>query len=397
MVTNPLDIPRVSVQYVAKHGDDSNPGDTPDLPKLTINAAIAVAGAQNNTFFIRVLDGEVYVENVELPHFSVLEAEAATLMGYLWFGKDSWARINRIVSPGSMAVPLVDFSPVGLTNLGKLDCQEIRTDPSDTMVNVITVGGTTSENLTVEVGRIRIDNSNVTACYAGDAFLSGYINCIDTEGSPTGVNGIAVNDGKVLLRISEIDVDGFPYDTLGTGELQLTINKQTAGPGNPTNNGEAKVNLPRKTGEVCIFAPGTLPLTLVQGALTTLVFDALTDVVPEDTGYNTTTGLWTCPATGQWQFHFRVLANIDPGYNVFFILNIAAFGPASRFFGYEQHTGAATQLFGIADGTGPITLNKGDTAQIQYLVTNTVPPPTTGVVLTPSFQGTNCLEISRRA
>lgn len=92
--------------YVSPSGNDNKPGTTPELPKLTITAALAVLPKQGGG---RVnLSGRVYVENVQITQYTGLSSRPlvirslpgeqafidATVAGFREVNNDDWIPVD---------------------------------------------------------------------------------------------------------------------------------------------------------------------------------------------------------------------------------------------------------------------------------------------------------------
>jgi hypothetical protein len=84
--------------YVGKHGSDSNDGKSPENAKLTIGAALTACSPRSSSsrWRVEVIDGGIYNEDVVHKQYTVINAPAATLQGYLDVAQDGGCRFYKI-------------------------------------------------------------------------------------------------------------------------------------------------------------------------------------------------------------------------------------------------------------------------------------------------------------
>jgi len=248
--------------YVAKTGVDTLDGLHPERPKLTIGAAITVAGtlitAGADKVRVEVLDGGTYSENLVLGPDMILHAPAATVVGTLQLddgcsalldrqypsASNDQVMLSRITTGGgeisSYRANIVDGRGVGGAVTGTINIQnEAETGVIFCWVGQVFVaqgGFGVRDSAGAGFGHVHfifndlyLAGNNAIGLRNTNAAtnLIGYIDHILEIGTPTGTKGVQIlaSGGVVKLTASEIIADE-AYDIAG-GTFYLSCPKVT--------------------------------------------------------------------------------------------------------------------------------------------------------------------------
>lgn len=242
--------------YVGKHGSDANPGTNPDLPKLTIAGAIAVAVAGND---IIIGDGLYEESNLDL------RTTACNLIGDgVVFLEGDGSNIGVLAGVGAIAIleDLIFINYLEAVQGGSQDLRDVEFENVIIINSSITNFGSQSSLPAYKNNQLRLLNSSVTFGLGQTGERTGIENSIFENG----VFDNIYNDYVFSIRncvfkdytinLSDADVSSkfsfcnffnctFNYN----GSVYVSLSSIKAVVGGFTNCSEADPQLNRITGE----------------------------------------------------------------------------------------------------------------------------------------------------
>ena len=249
--------------FVAKVGDDANPGTSIDRPKATIGSAITQASALITAgatgVRVHVIDGGTYTEDITVPSNVSIDAKGATLVGAISLTAGAEAFFDRhFAASSNQNMVTMDDAGSGAAIYASNFCDGRGTTGTLTGVqNVRNIGGG-GKNLFVRVGimfvgadGVGLGNTssgfghvhfeledlylagnnaigiNATATGPNAADLVGMIHHILETGSPTGTTGIGINNAAAVVKIVAAEIVADTAYNITAGSLYLVCPKIT--------------------------------------------------------------------------------------------------------------------------------------------------------------------------
>lgn len=263
---------QVSVQYVGKHGNDSNDGTHPDRAKLTIQAAYESL-APSNSGKIAVLDGGAYVENLDFDNNSLaihLDAPSAELYGTITLSNGfQYARIDLLshivfnaAAEYGVCVGFPESSSVNrlVYNVGTAEFTASSGSTAAQLDGFLLQPSAGSDAFELEINLNRllvrsqgVNTFDVTGIRMNAPAFPGSrvafnINSMEVRGGNGSGFGLVAESGELDIDIKSLEVLGATatsYDTTaGTGTIRGFIGDILSGAENPTNGGTVEILKP---------------------------------------------------------------------------------------------------------------------------------------------------------
>ena len=245
---------RINMIYVAKHGNDSNSGLHPDAAKLTVGAALTVAGALTLSDTVRaivnVIDSGTYNEQVVVPEWCFLNAPSAMFTGVSAgtpqvivqtdSGSDTvsgGARVHCFAPLTNQICVSVDNGGAGAVHIGALYASVsgavgVYTDDSQAIVSLDhgLFGGNGAcfraegtGNITFSARQMDLVGATAVGVHVNNAsaLVRGHADRINSQHATS--NAIVVTAGEANITGGHIGGAGYVYAVSGT--LRLTAAK----------------------------------------------------------------------------------------------------------------------------------------------------------------------------
>ncbi|NJO61062.1 MAG: hypothetical protein HC836_23210 [Richelia sp. RM2_1_2] len=239
-------VPRIQELYVGKHGNDANPGTTPELAFLTFGSAITAATAltpsTSNRIRITCTDGGTYTESITVPAWVFIDATDTTLVGTLTMSSDSEAYFTEVFASTGVAVTKSG------TGTARVSADVIRaTGTANTITNTGTTGvllivakqifvenGVAVQDATSAVaGHIHVESEDLYITGAGTGIVSTGVGAVVGRLSHIleisgGIgNGTAFNISGGLVDVTAGRIEATTAYTVSGGTLRLIVNNLT--------------------------------------------------------------------------------------------------------------------------------------------------------------------------
>jgi len=249
-----LDLPHDHVYFVGKHGNDSNSGLSPDKAFLTFGAAITEASTQTptstNRFVLYCNDAGVYSEDVVTSDWIDIKAQSAVLDGVLTPGNNTSTRIctvDKIIKSTVSGSAYVDCCFVntpdgetGVLNSGSASVLTIFARKVKTPLNGIGIRNTGTGHMHLLVNHSGIVGNSGIAIQCDVGEVTGTVDLITEDGTPTTTTGIKVTGGSVNLTTSTITADT-AWDISNGATLRLST-QSVIGTRTVENGGIAEIS-----------------------------------------------------------------------------------------------------------------------------------------------------------
>jgi len=377
--TSPGVLPQKQIYYVADAGSDLNTGKSIEQPFLTLGAAItAVTGqtpSSTNRFLIQVVGNPIHPETITIPDYTTL-ISSGKIIGDINLGIESKIKCREV--EGRIRKNTANEAYIDADYISNSDVA-IRHDAGNLFVNVneISHSGTNPGVIkTVGAGNSYLNIRNIESSATADTvtlaggFSFNNIGLIQKTNASGSAFKCSTNHSANGLIQEIIASSANALEFSGISIINLRVGNYT---GAISDDGTNTIRLNVSNNPVfAAYNPSIIPNVTGDTTLADIIFS--NEDADVGSNYNSTTGVFTAPFTGLYQFDITLFCDgLGAGHtNGYIKLNVTGAAVQDWFLRATNPTNDKDGVSGdwINSCSVVVKLTKGDAAKFQLYVAN---------------------------